>query len=194
MSTYKALLAPVSNRGVPPVAFLNELLAWLKRAPEEIFAPNKDPEDVYNRLAPILGPWQSPLHRRAAMGELLRCLAGFESSWRWTCGVDTTNGRSMREIMCQETGAFQVSYDSLLLDIAGPDQTEDLRQCVLRYCGKLEVRTFIDRMKQDHLFALEYAARLLRNSFHWDGPIKRHEIDPCLKREAVAEISNLLSS
>lgn len=193
-STYKALLSPVKGRGVPPVAFLNELIAWAKTAPDEIFAPNADPEDVYNRLAPLFGPWKSPMHRRAAMGELLRCLGGFESSWRWNCGVDTTNKTSMRLITGQETGIFQVSFDSLGLDLAGADRVDDLHQCVRKYCGTINIQTFIDRMKTDHLFAFEYCARLLRNSFYWDGPIKRHEIDSSLKREAVEEFKALLAA
>jgi len=193
MHAYKALLAPVSNRGRPPVAFLDALVSWLRTAPEDIFASNKDPEDVFNRLAPLLGPWNSPLHRRAAMGELLRCLAGFESSWRWNCGVDTTNKTSMRLITGQETGIFQVSWDSLGLDLAGTDDVDDLHQCVLRYCGSLKVQTFISLMKSNHLFALEYCARLLRNSFFWDGPIKRHEIDSSLTREGVEELQQLLT-
>ena len=179
---------------MPPSAFVNELLAWLKTAPEEIFAPNNDPEDVYNRLAPLLGPWRSPLHRRAAMGELLRCLGGFESSWKWKCGVDTTNKTSMRLITGQETGIFQVSADSLGLDLVGTDRVDDLHQCVRKYCGTINVQTFIDRMKVDHLFAFEYCARLLRNSFYWDGPIKRHEIDSSLNRKAVEEIESILSA
>lgn len=191
---YKALLSPVKGRGVPPVAFLNELVAWLKQAPDEIFTPNDDPEDVFNRLHPLLGPWASLLHRRAAMGELLRCLAGFESSWDWKCGVDTTNKTSMRLIIGQETGIFQVSFDSLFLDMVGDDKDDDLHRCVKRHCGKIEVQRFIDMMKTDHSFAFEYCARLLRNSFYWDGPIKRHEIDSSLNRKAVAELMPLISS
>lgn len=193
MSTYKNLLLPVKGRGKPPVAFLDELVAWAKKAPLDIFAPNNDPEDVYNRLLPILGPWKSREHRRAAMCELLRCLAGFESSWNWNEGVDKTNKTSMRLITGQETGIFQVSYDSLGLDLTGGDKDDDLHRCVLRYCGTLNIQTFIDKMKSDHTFSLEYCARLLRNSFYWDGPIKRHEIDSSLKKEAVDEFMALLS-
>ncbi len=190
---YQALLSVVKGRGMPPVSFLDELVVWGRTAPDEIFVPNADPQDVYGRLKPLLGPWRSMLHRRAAMCELLRVLAGFESSWRWTCGVDTTNARSQRLITAQETGVFQVSWDSLGLDLAGPDQVDDLHQCVMRYCGTLGVKTFIDKMKTDHAFALEYAARLLRNSYFWDGPITRHEIDSSLSREAVEELMGLLS-
>src|SRR5207237_5336300 len=112
--------------------------------------------------------------------ELLRCLAGFESSWNWKEGVDTTNATSMRLITGRETGIFQVSYDSLGLDLAGPDTVDDLHQCVRRHCGTLAIQSFLDQMKSNHEFAMEYAARLLRNSFFWDGPLKRHEIDSWL--------------
>lgn len=191
---FNATKRKVQGRGVPPDAFLEILLAWAKSAPEDIFAPNRDPEDVFIRLARLLGPWESALHRRAAICELLRCLAGFESSWKWTEGVDRTNATSQRLITGQETGIFQVSYDSLGLDLAGSDTTDDLHQCVLKYCGTLKIQTFLDRMKTDHSFALEFAARLLRNSFYWDGPIKRHEIDSSLSRDAVQEFKALLTA
>lgn len=187
-----AIASPVHNRGTPPATFLNELVAWGRSAPDDIFAPNDDPEDVYNRLAPILGPWLGAMHRRAAMLELMRCLGGFESSWNFREGVDTTNETSMRNIEGQETGIFQVSFDSMRLDNS-KDTGDDLHQCVMRYCGAIDVHRFIDEMKFNHTFALEYCARLLRNSFLWDGPIARHEIDRHLKRDAVTELMALLS-
>lgn len=192
----KAVFSKVSNRGTPPASFIAELIAWAKVAPDEIFVPNDDPEDVFIRLKPVLspdGPWQSPTHRRCAMMELLRVLAGFESSWNWKEGVDTTNQTSMRNIEGRETGIFQVSFDSLRLDNA-TETGDDLHQCAMKYCGALDVHRFLDRMKTDHSFALEYAARLLRNSFFWDGPIKRHEIDQWLSREAVSEFQSALES
>ncbi len=190
---FQATKKPVNGRGVTPTSFLVELVNWIGPAPAEIFAPNDDPEDVYNRMRPILGPWTSELHRKAAMAELLRCLGGFESSWDFNEGVDKTNATSQRLIVGQETGVFQVSYDSLGLDLVGSDRMDDLHQCVRRYCGGLEVQKFIDTMKSNHEFAFEYAARLLRNSYFWDGPIKRHEIDSSLSREAVAEFQILLA-
>ena len=118
MRQYDHCLAWVKGRGRPPIAFLDELIDNAKMWSPEISAPNNDPEDVFNRLRPILGPWQSPVHRLAALCECLRCLAGFESSWKWHEGVDRTNATSMRNIMGEETGIFQVSFDSLLLDNA----------------------------------------------------------------------------
>src|SRR5260221_9186528 len=83
----------VLNRGVPPDGFLNELVAWGRMAPDEIFAPNPH-ADVYSNVVGVLGPWQDLRHRRAAMLEVMRVLAGFESSWDWNAGVDTTNPTS----------------------------------------------------------------------------------------------------
>jgi hypothetical protein len=42
--------------------------------------------------------WDDLQHRRAAMLEVMRVHAGFESSWNWKQGVDTTNRTSMRKI------------------------------------------------------------------------------------------------
>ena len=183
----------VSNRGVSPDGFLSETVAWARTAPGEIFAPNHDEQDVFNRLKPVLAPdgWTSLLHRTAGLLECLRCLGGFESSWNWNCGVDTTNATSMRNIEGRETGIFQVSFDSLRLDDAA-NTGDDLRQCVMKYCGALDINKFLDRMKSDHVFALEYGSRLLRNNFYWDGPIARHEIDLYLNREVVAQFMVLL--
>src|SRR6478609_6236155 len=104
------LKSKVAKRGTPPDSFLAELVAWGRSAPEEIFAPRRDDPhevDIYTHLKPVLGPWQSPLHRRAVMLEVLRVLAGFESSWRWDCGRDVTNSTSVTPTTI-EAGAWQV--------------------------------------------------------------------------------------
>ena len=192
---YTSLLSPVQGRGKPPGAFLDELVAWARTAPDEIFDVNNEPGDVMPRLTGILGFWEGNagtparlLHRKCCMLELLRCLAGFESSWKWNCGVDTTNKRSLAKIACQETGIFQVSYDSIALE-KNSHHLYDL----LRRRGVSGVNGFITQMKADHTLALEYCARLLRISFLWDGPIKRREIDSSLSRAAVAEFQTLLA-
>jgi hypothetical protein len=197
--SYHALLSVVKGRGVPPAAFLDTFLSWARTAPDEIFMPNAESGDVMGRLSELLGPWQGDettaegkakrlLHRKCCMLELLRCLAGFESSWKWDCGVDTTNSRSKANVQCQETGIFQVSYDSLYLERSG----RTLRDLLARK-GVKKVKGFIAAMKSDHELALEYAARLLRINFQWDGPIKRREIDSSLSRAAVEEFKQRLS-
>src|SRR5260370_31353923 len=69
----------VLNRGIAPDDFLEELVTWGKRSPDEIFAPNQF-SDIYSSVINTLGPWEGIPHRRAVMLEVLRVLAGFESS------------------------------------------------------------------------------------------------------------------
>ncbi len=176
----------VSNRGVPPDDFLNELVAWAQTAPDDIFAPNANPADIYALIAPKLGPWTSSLHRRAAMLEAMRVHAGFESSWHWNEGVDVTNLASLAHATGQETGVFQVSYDSIWIDVHA------MRPFAVAHAIGT-VGSFIPAMKANHQLALEYYARLVRVSVQWAGPLKRHEIDPWLSRAAVDEFQGLLS-
>ncbi len=186
---FNATRTRVEDQGLPPIAFLTELVGWGRKADATIFAPNNEPNDVYNVLRPILGPWTSPNHRRAAMLELMRVHAGFESGWDWSEGVDTTNRRSVANKTGQETGIFQVSFDSEWLghgamkpfavqhDIETPDK-------------------FIPAMKQSHELAMEYYARLMRINYRWAGPVIRETGDSVrqwLSRAACAEFETLLS-
>ena len=71
--------ARVSNRGVPPNAFLQELVEWAKTAPAEIFEDKQTKEpDVYASVKKDLGPYGDLVHRKACMLEVMRVLAGFE--------------------------------------------------------------------------------------------------------------------
>jgi len=69
--TYTATKQHVFNRGVPPNDFLDQLVAWGKDAPDEIFVRNAF-SDIYSSIFNTLGPWQSLLHRRAVMLEVMR--------------------------------------------------------------------------------------------------------------------------
>ena len=189
------LRAVVKGRGMPPASFLNELVTWGRSAPDEIFDVNTAPGDVMARVREVLGPWEglpgTPerlLHRKCCFLELLRCLAGFESSWDWNEGVDTTNKRSQSKIECQETGIFQVSHDSLALDKSGA-----LRALCEQH-GIHDATQFIHAMKGNHSLALTYCAKLLRLNYQWDGPIKRKEIDSSLSKEAVQEFKRLMAA
>ena len=113
------------------------------------------------------------------MLEVLRVLGGFESSWNWSEGGDPDDPQES-DPLCQETGIFQVSANSMEFDAS-------LRQCVIDYCGADDPETFIRQMKLKWCFAVEYCARLLRFSIDWDGPISRGEIHPWLSRDAMAE-------
>lgn len=177
--TYTALKAKVSNRGFPPDSFLDELIAWGKTAPAEIFAPNAV-SDVYSSIEPSLGPWRDDLHRRAVMLEVMRVLGGFESSWRWNAGVDVTNPTSVTPTSI-EAGAWQVSANSMSFG-------SDLRKLVVARLGTVEGNAFQAGMKSDHTLAMEYVARLLRHTVNHNGPVKRHEIDQWLRKDAVDEL------
>ena len=181
---YDALKARVANRGRPPDSFLDELIAWGAGAPDEIFAPNAV-HDIYASVREVLGPWRDNLHRRAAMLEVMRVLAGFESSWNWQEGRHVNNPTSVTPTTI-EAGAWQVSANSMRF-------APELRALVLRSAGSTDGNAFQAAMKSDHRLAMEYFARLLRCTVNHHGPVKRHEIDPWLRRDAVEELIPLLS-
>lgn len=185
--TFSATKSKVLNRGTPPDSFLSELVTWGRSAPEEIFAVNANPADIYAHIRPVLGPWADVQHRRAAMLEVMRVHAGFESSWNWNEGVDTTNATSMSNLSGQETGAWQVSEDSLRLASGA----------LLPFAQANGIDTpeaFIPAMKSNHPLAMEYVARLYRVNVKWAGPIARGEIDEWLRPTAVAEFLTLLTA
>lgn len=195
--TFKATKAPVFNRGIPPDSFLTTLVNWGKIAPAAIFAYNREPNDIYNSIKPELGPWESMLHRRAAMLETMRCLAGFESSWDWTEGVDVTN-KSSNKPDTMEAGIFQISYNSRNF---GSDLRDMLYAEDIHHGTQFQTVT-----KADHKFALEYGGRLFRHTHLHNGPLyknrsifppklqgKEHSIYPWLSRESVLELMELIS-
>jgi hypothetical protein len=180
---YHALKHEVLNRGVAPDSFLDELVAWGKTADDDIFAPNAI-HDIYSNVVGVLGPWRRPKHRRAVMLEVMRVLAGFESSWRWQEGADPDTEHP-EDIATLESGAWQVSADSMRF---GPE----LKTLVESRAGAIDPITFRAAMKSDHLLAMEYIARLLRRTVDHNGPVKRHEIDPWLRKDAVEELETIL--
>jgi hypothetical protein len=173
----------VLNRGVAPDDFLDQLITWGKRSPDEIFAPNQS-SDIYSSVINTLGPWEGIPHRRAVMLEVLRVLAGFESSWNWNEGPDTTNPTSVKPDT-MEAGAWQVSANAMNFG-------QELKDLVLANVGTLDGDAFQKAMKQNHPLAIEFVARLLRRTTHHNGPVLRHEIDPWLRRNAVAEFQALM--
>lgn len=176
----------VSNRGVPPDSFLTELVEWGKHAPLEIFVPNSEPDDIYVHIKPILGPWKDLFHRRAALLEVMRVHAGLESSWNFAEGVDKTNKTSMAHKTGQETGVFQVSFDSEWIE------NGKMKDFAVAH-GIDTVDAFIPAMKSNHALAFEYYARLVRINVRWAGPILRHEIDPWLSRSSMIELQGLVA-
>jgi hypothetical protein len=182
--TFNATRQHVLNRGTPPESFLEELVVWGKSAPDEIFAPN-NLSDIYSSVHNTLGPYPNIAYRRACMLEVMRVLAGFESSWNWNEGIDTNNPDKGNP-RSQEAGAWQVSADSMGL-------SPDLKLLAVANVGSNDPSMFQRSMKVNHPFAMEYIARLLRVTTHANGPVVRHEIDPWLRRNSVNEFSSLLS-
>jgi len=181
----EAIFSTVLNRGAAPRQFIDALIDWGKTAQEEIFTPNPY-HDIYGSVIERLGPWRAGNHRRAVMLEVMRVLAGFESSWDWNAGVDTSNPKSQTPLTA-EAGAWQVSADSMNFG-------SELRDLVKSRAGSLDPLAFQRAMKEDHILAMEYTARLLRRTTQHNGPVKRHEIDDWLLPEAVIEFQNLLET
>jgi hypothetical protein len=173
----------VLNRGEPPVAFLEQLVDWGVSAPDEIFSP-MDRADIYSVVKDELGPWANDLERRAAMLEVLRVLAGFESSWDWNAGRDVTNPNSNTSCT-EEAGILQCSGDSMAFD-------HSLKALFQAVSGRTDCDTFRATTKANHPFALEYCARLLRFTVKHHGPVRDNHIQPELRRDAMAELLGFL--
>lgn len=184
---FKATKAKVSNRGVPDDDFLRQLVAWGKTAPAEIFDNRKTKEtDVYASVSNELGKYYAdPLQRKACMLEILRVLAGFESSWRWGEGRDTHGTPLSAPHNEWEAGAWQVSANSMGFGA-------DLKQLVVKTLGASDADTFRKGMMQNHPLAMEYIARLLRYTIRANGPVKRGEINEYLRPAAVEEFAAFL--
>ena len=174
----------VHNRGRPPDSFLNELVDWGKTAPPDVFAKNVK-FDVYSSVIQQLGPWQGDVHRRAVMLEVLRVLGGFESSWDWNAGIDTTNPTSNTPCS-EEAGIFQCSGNSMTF-------SSTLKALLLSTGADGSCSSFISTTKQNHAFAIEYCARLIRFTTKHHGPIKGMHIPPWLRRDAVQEFEAFLA-
>lgn len=189
---FHAAKARVLNRGIPPDSFLNTIIEWAHDAKDEIFAINTEPGDVYGFIRGSLGPWRGEpgskewfIHRKAVILELMRVHAGFESSWNWKEGVDRNNATSMAHKTGQETGIFQVSFDSEWLN----------HNAMKPFAVEHDIETpdkFIPAMKTNRDLALEYYARLMRVNAKWAGPVLRHEVDIWLRRDAVQEFIGFL--
>lgn len=197
---FKHAKAEVYNRGVAPDYFLMEMVDWAKTAADVLFERN-NVYDIYSKVAPELGPFEANIkHRKAVMLEVLRVLAGFESSWDWMEGVDTSRlGTSTPEN--KEAGAWQVSYDSR-------HYSAELRLYLLQRQVTNGV-IFQRKMKHEHDLAMEYEVRMLRISagLRHNGPLYKdderlairkslragkHSIYPWLSRKAVGEFAALL--
>lgn len=183
-ASYDARLSPVANRGIPPTSFLDELVAWGKSAQNDLFVVNNR-QDIYWQMLDVLGPWMGPRHRRAAMLEVLRVLAGLESAWTWDAGRDE-NSKYQRTPETAEAGAWQISANSMQFG-------SDLVKFAVATVGSIDPIRFQETMKSNHNFAMEYTVRLLRHTTQHNGPVLRREIDAWVRRDAVAQFEHLLT-
>lgn len=179
-----ALFSKVHNRGTPPESFINDLIAWGRIAPDSIFEVNQR-TDIYDMIKPHLGPWKGIKHRKAAMLEVLRVLAGFESSWRWSEGKDITNPKE-NSPETESAGPFQISANSMNLD-------KSLKDYAVTALRNTNPQTFRRAMMTNRAFAIGYTARLLRINTNHNGPVKRGEILRWLSKDAVLEFERELS-
>jgi hypothetical protein len=170
----------IHNRGIPKPDVVDEIIFIVEDFPDSCFEPNEK-HDIYTNVKEELGPWRSIKHRRAVMIEVLVVLAGFESSWNWKAGIDTTNPSSFKNKCNEESGLFQCSGNSKGFDAR-----------LKKLMGLMDCKKWIDKTKRDHVFAVEWATILLRNTTEHHGPVKRKEINKWLSRERVALIEEAL--
>lgn len=184
--TFIATRYPVSvQHTAPPILFLDQLIDAIDPLPDDVFAENTL-YDIYAVMKGSLGPYTSLKHRKAVMCEVLRVQAAFESDWVWEAGVDINNLHSLTHIDGEETGAFQVSFDSTALG----------NSAMLPFAIANHIETpqkFIRAMKDDHRLAVEYCARLLRFSTSWCGTINNpSKVSSHVRRDAVEEFQTFL--
>lgn len=181
-----ATKAEIRGRGIPPTSFLVEQISWLKSASQELWEPNSE-KDIFSLIKPYVGPqgnWTDLADRQACLAEVMRVHAGEESSWKWNEGVDTNNEESLTHITGEETGIFQVSFDS-----------EWLNPSLRIFLVSKNIHTpqqFIDEMKSDHQLAMEYYVRLIRHNYEWAGPLKSNIVSDLLNDDAIYEYKKLL--
>ncbi len=191
--TYQACLKPVSEQHGPPelnAAFLDTIVDTIQGLPDEVFKPNPY-YDIYSVMNGVLGPYEDLTHRKAVMCEVLRVVAAFESDWNWNAGVDKHKPAEKFHPESEETGAFQVSWDSVYT--TENDKNETLRACAAAG-GATDAASFIRVMKANHKLAVEYCARLFRFSVGWCGTVKdRNMVVSHVSRKAVAEFRSFLA-
>jgi len=184
---YNACRKEINGHGKPPIEFLDTLIDTINSLPDEVFERNNK-YDIYSVMNGVLGPYNDLKHRRAVMCEVLRVVAAFESDWDWNEGEDKNKPVEKKTKEAEETGAFQVSWDSMSTD-------NSLKTCVEKLAGSLAVDTFIASMKSNHQLSIEYCARLLRFDTTWCYTINtKSMVISNVRKSAVAEFENFLTT
>lgn len=179
VNLYAPLKKLIANRGVPTDEVIERLVEVIGSLPDEVFVPN-DLYDVYSSVAGKLGPYLGLLHRKAVMADVLMVLGELESSDNWNEGADTNNPEET-DPWTWSAGIFQISPNSRNLSPT------------LREISPSNPVEFRAKMLKDHAWAITYAVHLLRITTHHNGPVRRHEIDEYLSKDAVACFLALLA-
>lgn len=175
----------VKGRGQPPVSFLEELVAWGRKAPAACYEKNPAKKDLFAKLSEKLGPWRDDRHRLAVLLEGMRVHAGLEASWKFGEGEDESKADHLKTPKAEETGVFQVSWDSLNIS----------KGAMKPFARAHDIETpekFIAKMKTDHELAFTYYALLARITTVWAGPFNRGEVQSRVSRASVEEFITFL--
>ena len=183
------------NGNVAPDSFLQELITWANQAPNQVFESNPK-SDVYSFSKAKLAPngWKNLKHRKAAMLEVMRNLASWESSYSWKAGIDTQNASSAKNKCNEEAGIFQTSANIMAFDKSLKDLFD--KRCRQQYSGNSDCIKFIKCSKDphaDHTFTIEITARALRfTTRHWGPLLRRNDVyahlNPACQKEIEARL------
>ncbi len=196
--TLSACLVNVHNRGKPTEDMVMEIIDLVGLMDYSDFEVN-DNYDIYSHMQPKFAEFTKDIDsRRALMAGVLVNLAGWESSWDWTEGVDTTNPASMANKCGEEAGLLQTSADSMANFNAssGGSLKAFFDESCKEYTGGTDCERFIKCSKDPgglHYFTIQYTAKLLRHTTNHHGPIKRKsDVYSSLSTECVRQIRSFL--
>lgn len=173
----------VKNRGKPRAQVVFDMVKELQATPDAIFAESERVDDIYTSIAPQLGPWRGIKHRKAAMGNVLIVLAGFESSWKYGEGRDQSADNT--KPCTEEAGLYQTSgnANSFSPTLAEFQKLHCETGCnAFRACMKKPVLAFVHG----------HTMRLLRFTIRHHGPLVRKEVNPWLRKSCVDQIEAVL--
>ena len=192
------------KRRAPPQAFLNDLLAYIRQAPEFLYARNSEPRDAFSHLASYLGITSSSSlkYRQAALFELMRVSAAMESSFNWQQGRDKSASNYTYYTM--ESGIFQTSPNSHIYAHKGNgfQRWEYLDKLVAPYISRpvhindeaanKEWNTLMkDETKKNVIF--EHKAFMVRHNFRHFGPIIDHRrVGMNIDKNCILEVQLML--